>query len=155
MKAVSSNRNGLLLFIIDHMKKILKLLIGLGFLPLCWAASRTFFFLLQSRSVESSGLLGWALPGGFLVSGFCFFILPQAFRTYVLGHELTHALWGMLMGAKIGKMKVGKEGGYVELSKSNFLVSLAPYFFPFYTAVVIAFWYAFAFFFDVSSGEVW
>jgi len=111
------------------VKKFLKLLIGLIFLPLCWA--------------------------GFLVSVLGFFLLPQAFRTYVLGHELTHALWGMLMGAKVGKMKVGKEGGHVMLSKSNFLVSLAPYFFPFYTAVVIAVWCVLGFFFDVSPYEAW
>ncbi len=137
------------------MKKFLKLVIGLIFLPLCWAASRTLFFLLQSLPAESSGWTDWALPVGFLVSVLGFFLLPQAFRTYVLGHELTHALWGMLMGAKVGKMKVGKEGGHVMLSKSNFLVSLAPYFFPFYTAVVIAVWYGAGFFLDVSPYEAW
>jgi len=137
------------------VKKFLKLLIGLTFLPLCWAASRTLFFLLQSLPAETSGWAGWALPVGFIVSVLGFFLLPQAFRTYVLGHELTHALWGMLMGAKVGKMKVGKEGGHVMLSKSNFLVSLAPYFFPFYTAVVIALWYALGFFFDLSAYEAW
>jgi len=137
------------------VKKFLKLLIGLIFLPLCWAASRTLFFLLQSLPAESSGWADWALPVGFLVSVLGFFILPQAFRTYVLGHELTHALWGMLMGAKVGKMKVGKEGGHVMLSKSNFLVSLAPYFFPFYTALVIALWYALGFVFDLSAYEPW
>jgi len=137
------------------VKKFLKLLIGLICLPLCWAASRTLFFLLQSLPAETSGWADWALPVGFVVSALAFFLLPQAFRTYVLGHEMTHALWGMLMGAKVGKMKVGKEGGHVMLSKSNFLISLAPYFFPFYTAVVIALWYALSFFFDVSPYESW
>ena len=137
------------------MKKFLKLLIGLVLLPLCWAASRALFFLLQSLPVETSGWADWALPVGFVVSALAFFLLPQAFRTYVLGHEMTHALWGMLMGAKVGKMKVGKEGGHVMLSKSNFIISLAPYFFPFYTAVVIALWYALGFFFDVTPYEAW
>ena len=137
------------------MKKFLKLLIGLLLLPLCWAASRTLFFLLQSLPAESSGWADWALPVGFLISVLGFFLLPQAFRTYVLGHELTHALWGMLMGAKVGKMKVGKEGGHVMLSKSNFIISLAPYFFPFYTALVIAVWYALGVFFDLSAYEAW
>jgi len=137
------------------MKKFLKLLIGFLFLPLCWAASRTLFFLLQSIPSESSGWTGWAVPIGFLISVLGFFILPQAFRTYVLGHELTHALWALLMGAKVGKMKVGKEGGHVELSKSNFIISLAPYFFPFYTGIVIALWYGVGFFFDVTPYESW
>jgi len=137
------------------VKKFLKLLIGLIFLPLCWAASRTLFFLLQSLPAESSGWTNWALPVGFLISVLGFFLLPQAFRTYVLGHELTHALWGMLMGAKVGKMKVGKEGGHVMLSKSNFIISLAPYFFPFYTVLTIALWYGIGLFLDVSPYEAW
>lgn len=137
------------------MKKFLKLTIGLGLLPLCWAASRTYFFLLQSLPVGSSSWIDLALPIGFVISVLGFFLLPQAFRTYVLGHELTHALWGMLMGAKVGKMKVGKEGGHVELSKSNFIISLAPYFFPFYTAVVVSLWYGIGFFFDLGAYEPW
>lgn len=137
------------------MKKFLKLLIGLFLLPLCWAASRSFFFLLRSLPAETSGWADWALPVGFLVSVLGFFLLPQAFRTYVLGHELTHALSGLLMGAKVGKMKVGREGGHVELSKSNFIISLAPYFFPFYTALVIAVWYATGFFWEMNPSEAW
>jgi len=82
-------------------------------------------------------------------------MLPRPFRTYVLAHELTHAVWGMLMGAKVGKMKVGPNGGHVMLSKSNFLISLAPYFFPFYTGLVIALWYAAGLFFDLNVYEPW
>jgi len=137
------------------VKKFLKLVIGLLFLPLCWAASRTLFFLLQSLPAGTSGWTDWALPIGFLLSVLGFFLLPQAFRTYVLGHELTHALWGMLMGAKVGKMKVGKEGGHVMLSKSNFIISLAPYFFPFYTGVAIALWYGIGVFCDPSAYTAW
>jgi len=111
--------------------------------------------LLQSLPAETSGWADWALPAGFLVSVLGFFLLPQAFRTYVLGHEMTHALWGMLMGAKVGKMKVGKEGGHVMLSKSNFIISLAPYFFPFYTAVAIALWYGIGIFCDPSAYTAW
>jgi len=137
------------------VKKFLKLVIGLVLLPLCWAASRTLFFLLQSLPAGASGWADWALPVGFLISVLGFFLLPQAFRTYVLGHELTHAISGLLMGAKVGKIKVGKEGGHVMLSKSNFIISLAPYFFPFYTGMTIAVWYAVSFFFNVSPYEAW
>jgi hypothetical protein len=133
-----------------RVKKLLKFLIGLLMLPLCWAASRTFYFLLIA---SSSASVPWALPAGFLLSVAGFFILPQAFRTYVLGHELSHALAGLLMGAKIGKMKVSREGGHVELSKSNFIISLAPYFFPFYTGLVIAVWVGLGFFWDISAFE--
>jgi hypothetical protein len=135
------------------MKKFLKLLIGLALLPLCWAGSRCLFFLLTTTS--PAGSAGWALPVGFLVSVLSFFLLPQAFRTYVLGHELSHAIAGLLMGAKIGRMKVGREGGHVELSKSNFFISLAPYFFPFYTALVIALWYGLGLIWNLAPYETW
>jgi len=137
------------------VKKLLKFIVGLMLLPLCWVFSRTLFFLLRSVPAETSGWIPWALPAGFLVSVIGFFLLPRAFRTYVLAHELTHALWGLLMGAKVGRMKVGKEGGHVMLSKSNFIISLAPYFFPLYTGLVIAAWYIVGVFYDVSAWEPW
>jgi len=137
------------------VKKFLKLIIGLMLLPLCWAFSRTFFSLLKSLPAETSGWTSWALPAGFAVSVLGFFLLPHPFRTYVLAHEMTHAFWGLLMGAKVGKMKVAKNGGHVMLSKSNFMIALAPYFFPFYTGLVIAFWYSIGFFWDVSAYEAW
>jgi len=133
------------------VKKFIKLLIGLLLLPLGWAASRTVFTLLTTTTPGASA--GWALPAGFLVSVIGFFLLPQAFRTYVLGHELSHAIAGLLMGAKVGKMKVGREGGHVELSKSNFVIALAPYFIPFYTVLVIAVWYGLGFFYDIGAWE--
>jgi hypothetical protein len=137
------------------VKKFLKFIIGVLFLPLCWAFSRVLFSILQSLPVSASGWTAWAVPAGFAVSVLGFFILPRPFRTYVLAHELTHAVWGMLFGAKVGKMKVGKTGGHVMLSKSNFIISLAPYFFPFYTGLVIALWYAAGIFADLSAYEPW
>jgi hypothetical protein len=136
------------------VKKFLKLIIGILLLPLCWAGSRAIYLLLITSS--SSHSVAWALPAGFLVSVVGFFLLPQAFRTYVLGHEMTHAITGLLMGAKVSRMKVGRDGGHVELSKSNFVIALAPYFFPFYTGLVIAFWYGLGLIWNMDSLEaVW
>ena len=137
------------------MKKFLKFIIGAFLLPLCWAFSRVIFFLLQSLPAETSGWTTWAVPSGFTVSVLGFFLLPRPFRTYVMAHEMTHAVWGMLMGAKVGRMKVSKQGGHVMLSKSNFIIALAPYFFPFYTGLVIALWYGAGFFTDLSAYEPW
>jgi hypothetical protein len=137
------------------VKKFIKLLVGLFFLPLCWSMSLTVFHLLTSSPAAASGWEDWALPAGFGIAVLGFFILPRPFRTYVLGHEMTHAVWGLLMGAKVGKMKVGKNGGHVMLSKSNFLISLAPYFFPFYTGLVILLWAVAGFFVDLMNYEVW
>ncbi len=145
----------MLFLVCRAVKKLIKFIIGLFFLPLCWVFSRVIFSLLKSLPVEGSGWTVWALPVGFVVSALGFFLLPRPFRTYVLAHELTHAGWGLLMGAKVGKMKVGKDGGHVMLSKSNFIISLAPYFFPLYTGLVVALWYGSGCFWDVSRYEPW
>lgn len=55
---------------------------------------------------------------------------------HVMGHELTHAFWAVLLGGRIKSFQVSQAGGQVILSKSNFLIALAPYFFPFYTALL-------------------
>ncbi len=56
---------------------------------------------------------------------------------HVMGHELTHAFWAVLLGGKIRSFQVSQAGGQVTLSKSNFWVALAPYFFPFYTFLLL------------------
>jgi hypothetical protein len=139
------------------MWKFIKMLIGIGLVPLAYAASVAVYFLYQT-SIESnlgSGWEGWALPIGFLAWVGVFFLLPRPIRTYVLAHELTHALWALLMGGRIGKMKIGKSGGHVELTKTNFIITLAPYFFPFYTVLVIAVYYLSGIWLDVETYRLW
>lgn len=63
--------------------------------------------------------------------------VPNPVRLYVLGHELTHAVWGLAFGARVSNLKVGVRGGSVQLTKSNVWITLAPYFFPFWTMIVV------------------
>jgi hypothetical protein len=63
--------------------------------------------------------------------------LPKPMWIYVFGHELTHALWAWLFGGRVKRMKVTSEGGHVVISRTNFVIALAPYFFPLYTVMVI------------------
>ncbi len=139
------------------MFKFLKMLIGIVALPACWAISIAVYNLYQTsvESAASSGFEGWALPAGFMLWVVVFFLLPRPFRTYVLGHELTHALWALMMGGRVGRMKVGKTGGHVQLSKTNFVITLAPYFFPFYTFLVIAAYYLTGLALDVEPYRAW
>lgn len=133
------------------------MLVGLLLLPACWAVSVAVYSLYMDsvqNTVEGGGEV-WALPIGFMLWVLLFFLLPRPFRTYVLGHELTHALWAMMMGARVGGLKVDSRGGHVELSKSNFLITLAPYFFPFYTFIVIGVYYLAAVWVDVSQYKIW
>jgi hypothetical protein len=139
------------------MLKFLKMLIGIVLLPICWAVSLAVYQLYQT-STETALTTGhevWALPGGFLIWVLIFFLLPRPVRTYVLGHELTHAMWSLMMGGRVGKLKVGKSGGHVHLSKTNFLITLAPYFFPFYTFLVIAAYYLSAIWVDMEPYRIW
>lgn len=139
------------------MWKFTKMLIGIGLLPLAWAVSAAVYTLYKSSldTELTSGWDAWALPAGFLIWAALFFLLPRPFRTYVLGHELTHALSAVLMGGRVGQIKVGKDGGHVELSKTNFIITLAPYFFPFYTFLIIGAYYLAGIRFNVEPYMSW
>ncbi len=134
----------------------MKLLFGLLLLPFCVAVTRTLAALLQSiqpMSYSSLPLSTWGLFIGFFLWVFLFFCLPRPTRSYVLAHELTHALWGWVMGARIKRMRISKNSGSVTLTKSNFLVALAPYFFPLYTVLVILGYYILSIFFNLRTYE--
>lgn len=121
------------------MANFLRLLLGLALLPMCWGVSRAFFDVI----VIAAGASGWmsvealSLLGGIAAFAMAWFALSHPVRMYVLGHELTHALWGLLFGARPSDVRVSASGGSVRLTKSNLLITLAPYFFPFYTFIVI------------------
>ena len=139
------------------MLKFFKMLVGLLLLPACWGTSVCVYKLYQTSPDfgSVSGLESWAFPIGFLLWVFLFFILPRPFRTYVLAHELTHAITSILMGGRVGKIKVGKDGGHVELTKTNFIITLAPYFFPFYTFLVIGLYYLLGIWLSVETHKAW
>jgi hypothetical protein len=122
------------------MLRFLRFLAGLALLPFCAAVTLTLLDLLRGLSASSDALVSpealWLLAGYFLWLGM-WFVLPQPIRTYVMAHELTHALWGLLFGARVRNLRVSEKGGSVSLSKTNLLITLAPYFFPLYTVLVI------------------
>lgn len=75
-------------------------------------------------------LLGFSLP--FIIK-----LINKRLKTKenkvwsVLEHELTHAFFSVLSGGKVKSISVTDEnGGYMVSTKSNFLVTLSPYFFP-------------------------
>ena len=122
------------------MLRFLRFFVGLLLIPLCVAAGWTLVTVMKSLQPGSAAavpLSGWSIMGGFVLWLVVYFTLPRPVRTYVLGHELTHALWGLLMGARVSKLRVSRDSGSVTLSKNNFLITLSPYFFPFYTVLLI------------------
>ncbi len=122
------------------MRRIFRFLTGILLIPLCVAATRTVSALVLMAQPPGDWIIpptALAIGGGYFLWLLCFFTMPRPVRTYVLAHELTHALWAAMMGARVSKLKVTSTGGSVTVSKNNFLITLAPYFFPLYTALVI------------------
>ncbi len=119
------------------MPNFSRLLLGVALLPLAWGATRALVDgIVRSAAAAVAGPETFALLGGVVAFVFCWLVLPRPMKTYVAGHELTHALWGLLFGAAPTRLRVSAAGGSVHLSKTNVLITLAPYFFPFYTFVV-------------------
>ena len=135
-----------------------KFVFGLMLLPLCWAATGA---LIQAvASLAPPGLVQvsdevWWLLAGFVLWIILYAALPRPVRTYVLAHELTHAFWAYLMGAKVSGLRVTPRGGSVRVSKTNVLITLAPYFFPFYTVCLIILYGLLSWRFDLTPYATW
>lgn len=120
-----------------------KFLTGLALLPLCAALSMTLWraiAILAQSPTRLPLLHAFAGVSGIALWTIVWLFLPPMTRTYVLGHELTHALWTMLFGGKASGLKVSERGGSVRVSKNNVWITLAPYFFPLYTFFVALAW---------------
>ena len=68
-------------------------------------------FLLALLAVCTLPRPAIALAIGFFLWVSLYITMPRPIRTYVLAHELTHALWAWLMGAHVSGMSLSKKGG--------------------------------------------
>jgi hypothetical protein len=113
-----------------------KLVIAILLLPLCLGAAKALYEVLRlTRHAETIWV---AAVGGAACWLVVFLLLPKPMRVYVFGHELTHVIWTWLFGGQVKKFKTGPAGGHVVVTKSNFLIALAPYFFPLYVVMIVA-----------------
>lgn len=120
------------------MANFLRMLVGVALLPACWGVARAFFdAVLAAGDAEGVSPEALSLLGGIAAFALCWLALSHPVRAYVLGHELTHAIWGVAFGARPSKLRVSGSGGSVNLTKTNMLITLAPYFFPFWTIIVV------------------
>ncbi len=117
------------------MPKWIKLIIAILLLPVCGGAGMALVKVLHAcGSADTTWIPILAGAACWIV---IFFLLPKPMWIYVFGHELTHALWTWLFGGEVKKMKVTAKGGHVIISKTNFIIALAPYFFPLYVVLVV------------------
>jgi hypothetical protein len=118
------------------MPKWVKMIIAILLLPICVGAGQALWMVIQhSGSADTTWVPLLAGAGCWIV---IYLFLPKPMWIYVLGHELTHAIWAWLFGGQVKKMKVTSTGGHVHITKTNFLIALAPYFFPLYAVLVVA-----------------
>jgi hypothetical protein len=121
--------------------KWVKFIVALFLLPICAVLSQTFFTSFARATVAERLWAGeefWFFSLGAVLWLIAFFGLPRPIVLYVFGHELTHALWVWMMGGRVSRFKVGRAGGHILTDKNNFLIALAPYFFPLYSILVLA-----------------
>ena len=122
------------------MRRFALMLVGLAGLPLAWGLARAFWDGLVAGMLGE----GWLTPGkiGF-ASGAAAMTALYLWKgralsiVYVFAHEMTHAVVGLLFLARVHRVSVGETGGFVELSKSNLAITLAPYCVPFYLLIAL------------------
>jgi hypothetical protein len=130
-----------------------KFVVAIFLLPICAILSQTFFTVFARATVTQRLWAGeefWFFSLGATLWLIAFFGLPRPIVIYVFGHELTHALWVLLMGGRVSRFRVGRDGGHVVTSKANFWIALAPYFFPLYSILAIAIYGALSLFLNMQ-----
>jgi len=126
---------------VEWPRRMMRWMMGLVLLPMCWVTAWTFFSRFSMMTVERGfwqtaefwyfalgalSMIGWFWSG--LLQKFFLYI-------YVLGHELTHALFVILCRGRVSQIHVSASGGYITTNKTNLIIALSPYFLPFWSVV--------------------
>jgi len=114
-------------------------------LPPCWAITKILIdevhlkvnsfaisFHPQGKDFEYILLFSGALLFLIFYSRYKFEFL------YTFLHEFTHLIFGIIFLKKIVRFKVARLKGEVVLSGTNFIILLAPYFFPLLTFILLS-----------------
>jgi hypothetical protein len=116
--------------------KWVKTIVAILLLPACLGAVWGLWRVVRaSGDADTTWVPMLAGAGCWVV---VYLLLPKPMWVYVFGHELTHAVWVWVCGGRVKRFRATSGGGHVIVTKTNFLIALAPYFFPFYAALVVA-----------------
>lgn len=133
-------------------KKALNVISGIVLIPFCLG------FTWQLVASITSVPFKVVVPFYFIAGGLTYLVVHNIFKkpilTYVFGHELTHALFAVLFGGSVKSFHASERGGRVSLTKSNVVITLAPYFFPLYTFAALVL-YGLASAAEVRGAEGW
>ncbi len=110
-------------------------------LPACWGAAVSFARILPAAFLAGGGSYlpapeGWAFTAGVAAYAVWHRLKPPEFL-YAFVHEFTHMAFALLTGKKVRSFEVNQGSGKVGLSGTNPVITLAPYFFPLPTMVVL------------------
>lgn len=126
------------------LKRLLHWALGILLIPLCFV---TVITLIQESGEDrilqtiwySTELVCFLAGALLMISWFVAGVAnDQLLYLYVLGHEMTHAMFVYLCGGRISTIHFSTRGGFVMTNKSNILIALSPYFVPFWSAVLIS-----------------
>ena len=132
--------------------KLVKTVVAILLIPLCAILTQTFFSVFARATITQRLWAAeefWFFSLGAVLWLIAFFGLPRPLLVYVFGHELTHAVWVLLMGGRVSEFSVRRDGGHVVTNRNNFWISLAPYFFPIYSIIALALYGVASLFMDV------
>lgn len=143
----------------EWIKRLMRWTMALLLLPFCWVTSWTFLARFSQAAVYQQF---WMTPefwyfaiGAMVMIGWFWSGLLRTFflYLYVLGHELTHAVFVLLCRGKVTDFHVSADGGYITTNKTNLVIALSPYFVPFWSSVVAVLYAATRYFVDLPP--VW
>jgi hypothetical protein len=131
------------------MKKVLRFLLGLAIIPIAVAGAVSLYqqlALVSGLSQNQSYFL--AGIGIYLIIHSLFY---KPVYLYIVGHELSHVLFTWFCGGRVKSFRASFEGGSVVSTKSNFFITLGPYFFPIYTILVSGVYLCLSIFSEVNK----
>lgn len=131
------------------LKLAIKFIIGVLAIPVAYASTKAFYNNIILIKEVATGLhyFVWGILSYMILH----LLLYKPTYLYVLGHEAVHAGVAWIFGGKIKSFKVSKEGGSVGTDKTNFIIELAPYFFPIYTIIITLIYFVVSRSFKVDS----
>ncbi len=126
---------------VEWTTRLMRWLMGLILLPPTWVTTWTFFSRFSRATVDQgfwqTAEFWYFATGALVMSGWFLSGLAQRIflYPYVLGHELTHAVFVVLFRGKVTDFHVSSEGGYITTNKTNLVIALSPYFVPFWSVI--------------------
>lgn len=133
------------------LRRILFRLAGAALLPVAAVEALACVALVRSLQVTHEAL---AFGIGFFFWIILFHSLPRPFRAYILAHELSHAIWGFFSGSSVSGLRVSRRGGSVRISDVGLFATLAPYFLPLYSILLLALYGAVALFAEPAPWKI-